>query len=146
MVELSKLCLLALKNQTIEIQNQYKYIYTYMKTYINTTTNKQTGGDQVVFTGFGLSWNQFMVPGKNLQIYGKICILFSWIPYLHLILGHGTFRRLPELKVAALDPETFRTCKPAELLAKNPNGKVNVHFQSHSHFQKSKWQSELSGI
>ena len=44
-----------------------------MKTYIN-STNKQKGGDQVVFTGFDLSWNQFMVPGKNLQIYGKICI------------------------------------------------------------------------
>jgi len=32
--------------------------------------------------------------------------------------------RLPELKVAAMDPDTFRTCKPAHLLAKNPNGKV----------------------
>ena len=76
----------------------------------------------------------------------KYVFCFLGLPYIHLILGHGTFRRLPELKVAALDPETFRTCKPAELLAKNPNGKVNVHFQSHFHFQKSKWQSELSMI
>ena len=35
------------------------------------------------------------------------------------------FPRLPELKVAAMDPDTFRTCKPADLLAKNPNGKVS---------------------
>merc|ERR1711953_1584703 len=31
---------------------------------------------------------------------------------------------LPELKVAPLNPSTFRTLKPPELLAKNPNGKV----------------------
>ena len=32
--------------------------------------------------------------------------------------------RIPDLEVKELDPATFRTCKPAELLNHNPNGKV----------------------
>ena len=32
-----------------------------------------------------------------------------------------------------MDPDTFRTCKPADLLAKNPNGKVNF-FSSKSFY------------
>jgi len=32
--------------------------------------------------------------------------------------------RIPDLELKELDPKTFRTCKPAELLNHNPNGKV----------------------
>ena len=32
--------------------------------------------------------------------------------------------RIPDLEVKELDPATFRTCKPADLLDHNPNGKV----------------------
>ena len=46
---------------------------------------------------------------------------------IHLMRFH--FPRLPELKVAAMDPDTFRTCKPPDLLANNPNGKVNFPIE-----------------
>ena len=115
-----------------------------MKTYINTTTNKQTGGDQVVFTGFGLSWNQFMVPGKNLLIYGKICILFSWITLHTPYLRSWYFSQVARAQGCCLGPWNLSHLQASWTSCQKPKwqGKRSLPVSlSLSKIQMAKWAS-----
>ena len=101
---------------------------------MGSTSPNSKGGDQVGSFGFGLNLRVSMAQGENthskkvLQTFSQplhlndIGIHFPYwrsFPYMQDINSY--FPSLPELKVAPLNPSTFRTLKPPELLAKNPN-------------------------
>ena len=62
--------------------------------------------------------------GDTVVLYHSLLCRSSRALWMFYELKELYGNRIPDIDVLELDPTTFRTCKPAELLKHNPNGKV----------------------